>query len=70
MSEGPIHHWWRSHLPPRVSTNPKTATHYVGTWPRAYCGHRGGTQTGEPPLVDCSACVAAVQADIGSSDPS
>ncbi len=64
MSEGPIHHWWKSHLPPKVSTDPKTSVHLVGgQWPRAYCGHRGGTQTGEPPLVTCSACISAAAAD-------
>lgn len=65
MSEGPIHHWWKSHTPPKVTTDPKTAVHLaiIGQNERRYCGHRRGEWTTDPAKVTCSACIAAASAD-------
>lgn len=66
MPDGsPIDQWWKSHLPARVSTNPKTATHAPGVRGRAYCGYRAGNQTltTEAKTIDCADCLAALRAD-------
>lgn len=69
MSETPIHYWWKSHTPPKVSTNPKTATHLaiIGENQKRYCGHRGGEWSTDPAKVTCSACIAAATADAEAS---
>lgn len=43
MPDGsPIDLWWKSHLPPKVTTTPKHAVHAPRSAadPRPYCGHR------------------------------
>lgn len=63
MSAGPIEQWRDSWLPPKVSTNPRTATHFVRLV-EALCGSRLGTNyTTERAAVSCSNCIAALTAD-------
>ena len=66
MSEGPIHHWWRSHKPPTVTTTAKDRVCIIvpdrGLHP--YCGRRAHAKvTFTPSEVTCSECVSAMNAD-------
>ena len=65
MPDGsPIDQWWKSHRPAQVSTNKKTAVHFIGrTHGKAYCGYRGGSMVNMRAMVTCSECVAAMRAD-------
>lgn len=66
MSEGPIKQWRDGFRTPPVSTTASTALHLM-TGPgdrRPYCGHRGkASSTNARPMVTCSACIAAYNAD-------
>jgi hypothetical protein len=72
MSEGPISQARRAWLPPKTSTNPKTAKHlteHLGGLP--LCGYRKPTaETNDPTRATCANCLAAYNADrtIGASD--
>lgn len=67
MSEGPIKAARQAWSPPKVTTNPAEAVHAVRAAgdPRPYCGtRRGKVTTSEGALVTCSACTAAIAADL------
>lgn len=69
MPDGsPIDQWWKSHRPATVTTIASKAIHLMDRWPRAYCGHRNGTQTTVGEDVTCSACISARKADAESAD--
>lgn len=69
MSNGPIAAWWKSHLPPKVSTPDAHRVCAASAEPkRGLCGRRSApivdvTKKGEGRKVTCSDCVAAARAD-------
>lgn len=66
MSDGPIKQWRDGFKTQPVSTNAKNALHLTkgGGDRRPYCGHRGVAKTTNTrTYVDCSACIAAWNAD-------
>lgn len=70
MPDGsPIDQWWKSHLPARVTTNPKTATHAVKSEQdgRPYCGYRKPAAVSKSASeITCSTCIANINADIAA----
>ena len=71
MPDGsPIDQWWKSHRPVQVTTNNARAVHAIAAQDdrRPYCGYRGRPvmTTEVPAVVDCSACIAAINADIAA----
>lgn len=73
MPDGsPIDLWWKSHLPAKVTTTPKHAVHAPRSAadPRPYCGHRDRNAMilSAGGVIDCSACIAALNADASSDE--
>ena len=70
----PIDLWWKSHLPAKVTTTPKHAVHAPRSAadPRPYCGHRDRNAMilSAGGVIDYSVCIAALNADASSGDPS
>lgn len=65
MSGGPIEQWRDAWKPAQVTTAPATSLHAYGGPGRSYCG-RKRVAVGAPDQVNCSDCLAALEADRGA----
>lgn len=66
MSEGPIHQWWKSHTPAKVSTANADRVCALRLLTASYCGRksRGASAlTSDWESVTCADCHAALRAD-------